>query len=187
MIENEISDYWRLCDELTIDQAAHLIIGVAPGEVEAMANVGAELLPKAHARYTVNLAAATQALSTSLRRGDICGAHVPLYEIDTNGNECGELPGTTDFSRSTIDRKSLIEWLSKRGVRTGYRSNASIYNLIRDGLWTQPVKIGERSSGWPDDEVRALCAARIAGKLDSEIRELVGRLHAKRAELLQAV
>lgn len=50
-------------------------------------------------------------------------------------------------------------------AEAGYRSNASIYNLIRDGLWTKPVPIGLRSVGWPDDEVRALCAARIGGML----------------------
>lgn len=72
-------------------------------------------------------------------------------------------------------------------AEAGYRSNASIYNLIRDGLWTKPVPIGQRSVGWPDDEVRALCAARIAGKTDNEVRALVNRLHSKRAELLQAV
>ena len=66
----------------------------------------------------------------------------------------------------------------------GYRSHASIYGLIRVGLWTQPVKIGERSSGWPSDEVQAINAARIAGQSDEQIRELVRQLHAKRAEKL---
>lgn len=69
-------------------------------------------------------------------------------------------------------------------AEAGYRSHASIYGLIRDGLWTQPVKIGERSSGWPDDEVRAINAARIAGQTDDQIRELVQQLHAKRAQKL---
>jgi prophage regulatory protein len=69
-------------------------------------------------------------------------------------------------------------------AEAGYRSNASVYNLIREGLWTKPVAIGQRSVGWPDDEVRALCAARISGQTESEIRELVTRLHEKRAELL---
>lgn len=69
----------------------------------------------------------------------------------------------------------------------GYRSHASIYGLIRVGLWTPPVKIGERSSGWPDDEVRAINAARIAGHTDDQIRELVTLLHAKRAEKLAAL
>lgn len=66
----------------------------------------------------------------------------------------------------------------------GYRSHASIYGLIRVGLWTQPVKIGERSSGWPSDEVQAINAARIAGQSNEQIRELVRQLHAKRAEKL---
>jgi prophage regulatory protein len=69
-------------------------------------------------------------------------------------------------------------------AEAGYRSNASIYNLIRDGLWTKPVPIGQRSVGWPDDEVRTLCAARIAGFTDDQIRDLVSRLHTKRTELL---
>lgn len=72
-------------------------------------------------------------------------------------------------------------------AEAGYRSNASIYNNVRDGLWTKPVRIGQRSVGWPDDEVRILCQARIAGKTDDQIRELVKRLHTKREELLQAV
>jgi len=48
------------------------------------------------------------------------------------------------------------------------------------------VPIGERSVGWPDGEVKAINAARIAGKSDAELRELVTRLHAKRADLLAA-
>ena len=72
-------------------------------------------------------------------------------------------------------------------AESGYRSNASIYNLVRLGLWTKPVLIGLRSVGWPDHEVKAICVARIGGKTDSEIRELVSRLHTLRAEMLQAV
>jgi len=62
----------------------------------------------------------------------------------------------------------------------GYRSTASVYNNIRDGLWTDPVKIGRRSVGWPASDVQAINKARIAGKSDSELRELVTRLHANR-------
>lgn len=69
-------------------------------------------------------------------------------------------------------------------AEAGYRSHASIYGLIREGLWTHPVKIGTRSSGWPDYEVKAINAARIAGQSDEQIRELVSRLHAMRAEKL---
>jgi prophage regulatory protein len=68
-------------------------------------------------------------------------------------------------------------------AETGHRSHASIYNAIKDGLFTSGVAIGQRSRGWPADEVKAINAARIAGKSDAEIRELVKRLHAQRTEL----
>ena len=71
-------------------------------------------------------------------------------------------------------------------AETGHRSHASIYNAIKNGTFTQPVQIGQRSVGWPDYEVFALNAARIAGKSETEIKELVIRLHAKRTELATA-
>lgn len=77
--------------------------------------------------------------------------------------------------------------LSEVKAETGYRSDASVYNLIREGLWTKPVPIGARAVGWPDYEVRALSAARIAGKTDREICELVNRLHTKRSAKLAEI
>jgi prophage regulatory protein len=67
--------------------------------------------------------------------------------------------------------------------RSGHRSDASIYNAIRDGLFPIGVSIGQRAKGWPDYEVDAIITARIAGKSDAEIRELVKLLHTKRTEL----
>ena len=67
--------------------------------------------------------------------------------------------------------------------QTGHRSDASIYNAIREGLFPRGVAIGQRARGWPAADVSAINAARIAGKSDAEIRELVKRLHVKRAEL----
>ena len=71
-------------------------------------------------------------------------------------------------------------------AETGHRSHASIYNALKTGLFTTGVAIGQRSKGWPSYEVQAINAARIAGKTDDDIRELVKRLHAKRAELATA-
>jgi prophage regulatory protein len=65
----------------------------------------------------------------------------------------------------------------------GHRADASVYNAIRVGLFTNGVAIGQRAKGWPDYEVDAINAARVAGKSESEIRELVKILHAKRSEL----
>ena len=69
-------------------------------------------------------------------------------------------------------------------AETGHKSHASIYTAITAGLFTKPVAIGQRSVGWPDYEVKAINTARIAGKSETEIRELVNRLHAKRTDAL---
>ncbi len=73
--------------------------------------------------------------------------------------------------------------MSEVKAETGHRSHASIYSAIKAGLFTTGVAIGQRSRGWPSDEVKAINAARIAGKSQAELRELVNRLHAKRTEL----
>ena len=46
----------------------------------------------------------------------------------------------------------------------GHRADASVYNAIRVGLFTNGVAIGQRAKGWPDYEVDAINAARVAGK-----------------------
>jgi len=72
-------------------------------------------------------------------------------------------------------------------AETGHRSHTSIYAAIRAGLFTKQVSIGHRAVGWPAEEVRAICAARIAGQSEDQIRELVNGLHARRAERLAAL
>lgn len=60
-------------------------------------------------------------------------------------------------------------------------SKTSLYRYINAGIFTRPVKIAnQRAAGWPVSEIEALNAARIAGKSDDEIRELVASLHAAR-------
>ena len=72
-------------------------------------------------------------------------------------------------------------------AETGHRSHASIYNAIKVGLFTTGVPIGSRSRGWPDYEVKAINAARIAGQTEDQIRTLVTKLHANRTDLEAAV
>ena len=64
----------------------------------------------------------------------------------------------------------------------GHRSDASIYNAIRAGLFPVGIKIGQRARGWPANEVAAINAARIAGKSEEDLKALVARLYAKRLE-----
>ncbi len=63
--------------------------------------------------------------------------------------------------------------------RTG-DSRSAHYKRISNGTFTPPIKIGLRSSAWPDCEVSAIISARVAGKSDSEIRALVTDLVAQR-------
>ena len=65
----------------------------------------------------------------------------------------------------------------------GHRSNASIYQRVRAGLFTKPVPIGQRAVGWPSQEVTAIANAHIAGRSEEQIRELVNRLHQQRVLL----
>jgi len=62
---------------------------------------------------------------------------------------------------------------------SGY-SRSTVYLRIAQGLWTKQVILGPRCVGWPEKEVAALNAARIAGRSDDEIRTLVLRLEAAR-------
>ena len=60
------------------------------------------------------------------------------------------------------------------------RSRSAHYQDIKEGLFTSPVAIGLRAVGWPDDELEIINAARVAGKSEIEIRELVVKLEAAR-------
>ncbi len=79
----------------------------------------------------------------------------------------------------------LILRLPEVKAKTGHRADASIYNAIRAGLFPAGVFIGQRAKGWPDYEVDAINAARVAGKSDDEIRELVNTLHTTRSQGLR--
>jgi prophage regulatory protein len=72
--------------------------------------------------------------------------------------------------------------LERRGVgRTKH------YDDIVKGIMTPPVCAGGRARAWPEDEIDAITAARIAGKSEDEIRALVKQLVAKRASAMDAV
>ncbi|MBN8491063.1 MAG: AlpA family phage regulatory protein [Burkholderiales bacterium] len=80
-----------------------------------------------------------------------------------------------ELEAATILRRKQLE-------AAGCGSRSTIYLRISQGLFTKPVSLGARAVGWPAREVVAINAARIAGRSDDEIRKLVQRLHAERAE-----
>lgn len=73
-----------------------------------------------------------------------------------------------------ILRRKQVEAISSLSCST-------LYQRMSLGLWPKSVRIGSRAVGWPAGEVIALNAARIAGKSDDEIRQLVAKLEAARS------
>lgn len=66
-------------------------------------------------------------------------------------------------------------------VRQKYpRSRSSIYNDIDLGTFPPPIALGSNCVAWPENEVDAVIAARVAGKSDDEVRRLVKMLVAER-------
>jgi len=63
--------------------------------------------------------------------------------------------------------------------RASSLARPTIYRDIRRGTFPKPVKIGTISA-WPAAEIAAVNSARIAGKSDDEIRQLVADLHEQR-------
>jgi prophage regulatory protein len=59
-------------------------------------------------------------------------------------------------------------------------SRSTIYLRIAQGVFTRPVSLGARAVGWPAHEVAAINAARIAGKSEAQMRELVRDLEIAR-------
>ncbi|MGR5412859.1 helix-turn-helix transcriptional regulator [Vibrio astriarenae] len=68
-------------------------------------------------------------------------------------------------------------------LATGLKSS-TFHNQINQGLMVKPVNLGARSSGYPLHEINMINAARIAGKNDCEIKELVSKLMSLRQKLL---
>ena len=75
---------------------------------------------------------------------------------------------------------SFTIWRLKQALADTGKTRTPWYQDIQRGLMTEPVKIGPRAAGWPAIEVQAINQARIAGKTDQQIRELVERLHEAR-------
>jgi hypothetical protein len=107
-------NYWRLCDELNIVQAALLVAGENPAsESGNCENWDYHLRPDGYE-------AAKSAISNALRKGLIVGDLVPIYEMDINGNYCGSVEHSIDLKLSRVEVDSLRMWLASRGFKTGF-------------------------------------------------------------------
>ncbi len=110
----ESLDYWRLCDELSIIQAALLVAECDPGGKYGYAeNWDIDERPMGYE-------AAKTAITNAFRRGAIKGQLIPKYEYDINGNQCGEIEDSINLVESRVAVDSLRDWLKTRGIRTGF-------------------------------------------------------------------
>jgi prophage regulatory protein len=71
--------------------------------------------------------------------------------------------------------------LPEVSVKLGLRTTA-IYDRIKQGVLTPPVRLTARSRAWPEHEIDAIVGAHIAGDADDEIRALVQDLVAQRKQ-----
>lgn len=111
-------EIWRLCEALTIAEAACLIAGIDPADA-----VGVEKSDhykgEGDGRFT-RYVAARQAISRALAAGKLSGQHIPEYDFDINGNRCDAIEGSTDTTLSTVEVESLRDWLRQRGYTKGF-------------------------------------------------------------------
>jgi hypothetical protein len=101
-------DYWRLCDELSVVQAALLIAGEDPsGTQDYIDQWRAENRPEG---YTAAKAALANAI-----RGKGLRANIAEYEDFAEPN----------WHLTTISVEDLRVWLRSRGINTGFFSGAA--------------------------------------------------------------
>ncbi len=65
--------------------------------------------------------------------------------------------------------------------------NTTFYAWQESGLMVPGVRLGGRSVGYPQHELDAIVAARIAGRTDEEIRSLVRDLITSRSQITHLV
>jgi hypothetical protein len=103
--EMDALDYWRLCDELSVVQAALLIVGEDPSQCQ-------DYLAEPVKRPT-GYDAAKAALINAIRGKRLAANVIDL--VNDHGNSHGP-----DWHHTTIMVEDLRTWLKSRGIRKGF-------------------------------------------------------------------
>ena len=113
----EPMDYWRLCDELTVSQAALLVVGEDPagdaGECESWS------LSSRPRGYEAAKTAISHALKIGAIKGDRVGNRVS-EQYDTSRKLHVVRDDGVDPVVSVVKVSSLREWLASRGLTSGF-------------------------------------------------------------------
>jgi len=104
-------DCWRLCDELSVFEAALLTAGHSPDKFSYVENWEPDKWPRGYA-------AAKTAITNALRGERIKGTIELATSTDINGNPY-PIPDSVTLS-SRVEVESLKEWLASRGLRRGF-------------------------------------------------------------------
>lgn len=110
----ESLDYWRLCEKLSLVQAALLIVGMDPSSSEGYAEQW-----ELHQRPP-GYEAAKHAVASALIKRSVEGTLIPNYVKDRDGYTNEPIEGSVDFAKSSVEVESLRTWLQGRGIATGF-------------------------------------------------------------------
>lgn len=137
-------DYWRLCEELNIVQAALLIVGEDPTNAEYIEGYKVDKRPYGYeaAKTAITSGLKKNTRATAHLKGSlaseidikdekfkqiesvfgrsISGTLVKELDFDVNGNELGYIDDSIDLYKSTVEVDSIKEWLKSKGFTTGF-------------------------------------------------------------------
>lgn len=111
-------EYWKLCDQLTIMQAALLVVGVDPSSEAGMFCESHD----SHERPG-GYDAAKNAIAGGLRAKAIKGRLLTINEGD-GIHPLADYP--VDVTESTVEVQSLRSWLANRGIKSGFFFPAAV-------------------------------------------------------------
>lgn len=105
-------DYWRLCDELSVYEAALLTVGQSPSKWFNAEQLNTDKQPRGYG-------AARTAIRNALRSKKIEGTIEPEYTNGFNGDP-EPVTGTINLHTSRVEVESLKTWLVSRGFQRGF-------------------------------------------------------------------
>lgn len=108
-------DFWRLCEMLSIHQAACLISGIDPSS-ESGANCYILSIENQPDGYNAALTAVLSSLINDKIKGNLIFQSIS----DLNGNESIVAENSYSIHNSKVEVESLKLWLASRGFKSGF-------------------------------------------------------------------
>ena len=114
----EPMDYWRLCDQITVLQAALLVAGHDPSGDDGTCE-DREMRNRPHG-YEPAKTAISHALKIGTIAGKVVGNKLPDPRYDEHGNWHDKFDDGVDPLTSVVEVASLRKWLASRGFTSGF-------------------------------------------------------------------